>query len=201
MIDKDLFRHAKEFKTALDGNKYEVSEQGVFIPSAKVIIGGVYGHYAPNDGLGYQETPNIVVNEGLLSVLSVYLKSGTQLTAWYLSLFTGNYTPVATLTAATYPATATENTSTTEGYTETPRQTWVGGTPASNAVDNTASMAAFTFASATSVVVYGAGLHSIATRGATTGTLLSASKFTPSARTLYNTDVFNLSWRLTLTSS
>jgi len=200
-MSKEILRHAAEFAKAIDGNKYELSEQGLYIPGAKVFINGVYGHYAPNDGLGYQETSNIVVNEGLTDILSVYLKSGTQKTAWYMSLFTGNYTPLATLTAATYPSTATENTSNTEGYTETNRQTWTGGSISANAVDNTASMAAFTFASATSVVVYGAAMHSVATRGGTTGVLLSASKFSPSARTLYNGDVFNLSWKLTLTSS
>jgi hypothetical protein len=178
-----------------------MSEQGLYIPGAKVFVNGVYTHFAPNDGLGWQETSNIVTNEGLTDILSVYLKSGTQKTAWYLSLFTGNYTPVATLTAATYPATATENTSNTEGYTEGTRQAWTGGTIAANAVDNTSSMAAFTFATATSVVVYGAAMHNISTRGATTGVLLSASKFSPSARTLYSGDVFNLSWKLTLTSS
>lgn len=200
-MSKEILRHAAEFKQAIDGNKYELSERGVYIPGAKVFIGGLYTHFAPRDGLGWQETPNIVTNEGLTDILSVYLKSGTQKTSWYLSLFTGNYTPLAGLTAATYPSTATENTSNTEGYTETNRQTWTGGAISGNAVNNTSSMAAFTFASATSVVVYGAAMHNIATRGATTGVLLSASKFSPSARTLYDGDVFNLSWQLTLTSS
>lgn len=197
-MTKEILRHATEFSKAIDGNKYEMTESGVYIPGAKVTLSGVYIHGV--NGTDWREDGNIVVNEGLLDILSVYLKSGTQKTAWYLSLFGTNYTPVAALTAATYPATAGEITSTSEGYTGSVRKTWTGGTPASNLVDNTASMAVFTIATATSLVVYGAGMHSVDTRGATTGVLLSASKFS-AARTLYDTDLFNLSWRLTLTSS
>lgn len=197
-MSNEILRHAAEFSKALDGNQYELSETGVYLPKARVTLGGLYIHGV--NGTDWREDPNIVVNEGLLDVLSVYLKSGTQKTAWYLSLFGNNYTPVAGLTAASYPATAGEITSGSEGYSESNRVTWTGGTPASNMVDNTASMAVFTIVTATSLVVYGAGLHSVNTKGATTGVLLSASKFS-AARTLYNTDVFNLSWRLTLTSS
>lgn len=197
-MSNEILRHAAEFSKALDGNKFEITDAGVYIPAAKVTLGGVYIHGV--NGTDWRQDSNIVVNEGLLDILSVYLKSGTQKTAWYLSLFGNNYTPVAGLTAATYPATAGEITSGSEGYSEANRVTWTGGTPASNMVDNTASMAVFTIVTATSLVVYGAGLHSVNTKGGTTGVLLSASKFS-AARTLYNTDVFNLSWRLTLTSS
>lgn len=203
MIDQALLRHAAEFTEAIDKKEYDVTETGFYVPATKanIQVAGEYTHFAPQDGLGWQTDRNIVVNEGLLDVLSVYLKSGTQKTAWYLSLFGTNYTPVAALTAATYPATAGEITSGSEGYSESVRQTWTGGTPASNLVDNTASMAVFTIVTATSLVVYGAGMHSVSTKGGTTGVLLSASKFTSGARTLYNGDAFNLSWRLTLSSS
>lgn len=203
MSNKLLLRHAKEFQTAIDRGEYEYTTEGLYVPATRANIRaeGVYTHFAPNDGLGWQTDSNIVTNEGLTDVLSVYLKSGTQKTAWYLSLFGNNYTPVATLTAATYPATAGEITSGTEGYTESVRQTWTGGAISANAVNNTASMAVFTIATATSLVVYGAGNHSVSTKGGTTGVLLSASKFTSGSRTLYNGDLFNLSWQLTLSSS
>lgn len=46
----------------------------------------------------------------------------------------------------------------------------------------------------------GAALLSEATKGAVTGKLISATKFS-SPRTLYDTDVFNLAYRVQLTST
>jgi hypothetical protein len=50
------------------------------------------------------------------------------------------------------------------------------------------------------LTVNGAALVSDAAKGAVTGKLLSATKFT-AARVLYNSDVFNLAYRMQLTSS
>lgn len=67
-------------------------------------------------------------------------------------------------------------------------------------IDNLANKAAFTIATASSLTVNGAALLSESAKGAVTGKLVSATKFA-AARTLYNTDVFNLAYRVQLTSS
>lgn len=194
----DLQRHAAEFRSALENHKYELSPDGIYIPGAKVFVQGVFGHDV--NGQEYREDKNLVVNEGLLHMLGVELYSTTKISTWYLALFSANYTPAATLTAATFPATASEITSGTEGYTEAVRQTYVPAAPAANAITNTASKAAFTIATASTLTVNGAALLSSNVKGDTSGVLFAASKFS-ATRTLQNNDVFNLSYRLQLTAS
>ena len=195
----DLLKHAGEFRRAMETHQYErTDEGGLYFPKAKVVAAGMYVHDV--NGQDERQDPNILPDEGLLYLLSVGVNNGTKVTAWYLSLYAGNYTPVAGLTAASYPATAGEITSNSEGYTESTRRAWSIATPAANIADNLASKAAFTIATASSLTVNGAGLSSISTKGAITGTLLSATKFA-STRTLYDTDVFKLGYRVQLTSS
>ena len=55
--------------------------------------------------------------EGLNHMLSVTVKNGTPVPQWYIGLFEGDYSPDATVTAATLPALATECTA----YSETTR--------------------------------------------------------------------------------
>jgi len=194
----DLKRHGREFARAIETNKYEKTETGIYIPGAKVLVQGVFGHDV--NGKDYREDHNLVVNEGLLYLLNTGLHAGTAVTTWYLSLYAAAYTPVAGLTQASYPATASEITSGTEGYSEATRQEWVESAASANAIDNIASKAAFTIVTASSLAVNGAGMHSTNTKGDTAGTLFAASKFS-ATRTLLNADVFNLSYRLQLTAS
>jgi len=195
----DLLKHAGEFRRYLRNGQYERTEDGrILFPKAQALASGVYIHDV--NGEDERIDPNILPDEGLLYLLSVGFNNGTKLATWYLSLYAGNYTPTSGLTAASYPATAGEITSGSEGYTESTRRTWVVSAPASNLIDNASSKATFTIATASSLTVNGAALTSDATKGAVTGTLASASKFS-AARTLYNTDVFNLAYRIQLASS
>jgi hypothetical protein len=95
----------------------------------------------------------------------------TQIATWYIAPFEGNYTPVATVTAATITAAATESTA----YDETVRQTYDEAAAASQSITNSANKATFTF-NATKTI-YGAFLVSLNTKSGTTGTLFSAAKF------------------------
>lgn len=198
MSTNELQKHAGEFRRHLRNGHYEQTDAGLFFPKARVVAAGMYIHDV--NGQDEQSDPNIVTDQGLMYLLSVGLNNGAKLATWYLSLYAANYTPVAGLTAASYPATASEITSGTEGYTEATRPTWTPSAPSGNIIDNVASKASFTIATASSLTVNGAALHSDATKGAVTGTLISATKFA-AARTLYNTDVFNLAYRVQLTSS
>lgn len=134
---------------------------------------------------------NLVPTEGLNHILSVILKGGTQVPTWYIALFEGNYTPVLGLTAATFAANATECTA----YDAANRVTWVGGSVSGGAVSNAASLAEFVMSAAKTV--YGCALLSASTKGATTGTLLSAVRFS-TAKVLEDNDTLDVGVGLTL---
>lgn len=198
-IDRELQKHSREFANALRNHQYEKTEGGeLFFPKQHAFISGVYTHNV--NGQDERIDSNLVVTEGMNHMLDVVLHGTTAVGTWYFGLYSGNYTPVATLTAATFTSATTEITSTTEGYSESTRQAFVEAAAASGSTNNTASKAAFTIATASSVSVWGAGLLSSSTRGGTSGTLLSAAKFS-AVRTLYDTDVFNLGYTITLSSS
>ncbi len=199
MFDRDLQKHAKEFARYLRNNQYEVDDQGgVVFAKAAARGAGVYVHSV--NGADEQTSENNLPDEGLIYLLNVGLNNATKLTAWYLALYAANYTPLAGLTAASFPATASEITSGTEGYSESTRQVWTPTTPTTPLIDNLANKAAFTIVTASSLTVYGAALLSESAKGAVTGKIMSATKFTAS-RTLYNTDTFNLAYRVSLTST
>lgn len=199
MFDKDLLRHADEFRRYLRNHQYELDETGgVVFAKAAARGAGVYVHSV--NGADEQISHNNLPDEGLIYLLNVGLNNATKLTPWYLALYAANYTPLAGLTAASFPATASEITSGTEGYSETTRPVWTPTAPTTPLIDNLLNKAAFTIVTASSLTVYGAALLSEAAKGAVTGKIMSATKFA-AARTLYDTDVFNLAYRVTLTST
>jgi hypothetical protein len=198
MIDRDLLKHRAEFRRALANHKYEVSDEGIFFPKQQVFASGVYTHDV--NGLDQRMDSNLLTIQGMNHMLDTEFNDGTKVSTWYIKLFSGNVTVLNTWTAANFTANATEITSNTEGYSETTAPAFVEAAAAGGSTRNSASKAAFTIATATSVTVWGAALSSSSTKGGTTGTLMSASKFS-AVRTLYNTDVFNVGYTLTLTSS
>lgn len=117
--------------------------------------------------------PNLVTNEGLNALLDTYLNGdGTaKIAAWHVALFEGNYTPLATVTAATWVAAATESTA----YAEATRVPWVDAAASAQQITNTASKATFTM-NATKTI-YGAALVSASAKSAGTGVLFAISRF------------------------
>jgi hypothetical protein len=189
MIDRDLLKHAREFKGYIDNHKYEVSDEGIEFPRAKVMI---FGEYEDN----YGRTPNLIPTEGLNHILGVALANVSKLNNFYLALFSGNYTPVAGLTAATFTSAATEIISGTEGYSEATRRAWVPAAAAGGVIDNYATKASFTIATATQVTIRGAALLSDAVKGSTSGVLISAARYT-NDRIEYAGNQYNLGYRVT----
>ncbi len=155
---------------------FEKTSGGVLMPENKLRVGGIFlcEHVRDGEVIDSWEQPNLVVNEGLNSLLGVYFHGDTQITTWYLGLFEGNYTPVATVTAATITAASTECTA----YDEATRQAYDEAAAASQSITNSASRATFTF-NATKTI-YGAFLVSNSTKSGTTGTLFSAARFSAS---------------------
>lgn len=137
---------------------------------------------------------NLMPTEGLNHMVGVTLKGAAQITSWFVGLYEGNYTPIAADTAATFPGTATE----CSAYDETTREALTLGSVASGAVDNGASKAEFTMNAAKTV--YGGFITSASAKGATSGTLLSAVRFS-SPKVLADEEVLRVTAGFTLVSA
>ena len=198
MFDKNLNKHAGEFRGYMQKHDYEVSDEGLLFPKAGVTICAEGEYHHSSNGGPVTVDKNIMPAQCLTYLMNAGFKDGAKSTVWYLSLYGGDYTPLSTLTAATYPAAASEIVSNTEGYSGTTRPVWTPGVvDASGWLDNLAAKATFTIATATSVTLRGAALLSSNVKGGTTGTLASASKFA-APRVQYNGDTYTLGYRLRL---
>lgn len=175
---------AKAMNDLANGAPYERTEGGLYLPKQGVTVGGRFGHQVIRNGkaLGPMVFDhNIVVNEGLDYLLDVGLSAASQLTSWYIGLFKGNYTPLATNTGATIAGAATEATE----YDEATRQAWTEAGVSSQTITNTASKATFTIND--TITAYGAFLVSSSTKSGTSGKLFAAARFSAS-RSLIATD-------------
>lgn len=115
---------------------------------------------------------NLLPIEGINYLISTGLKGGAAFGAWYIGLFEGAYTPVPGDTAATFPTAATELTA----YSESTRRALTLGTVAAGAADNQASKGTFT-GTTNGKIVQGGFVASAPAKGATTGVLISAVRF------------------------
>jgi hypothetical protein len=168
-------------------------------PQAKARAGGVYKIQCIGaDGRvkWEEEMHNLVVNQGLQSMVSVYLDGATQITTWFLGLITG---PGSGTTIAAGDTIATH-----AGWTEFTnysgnRKTATFGTATTadpSVIDNTAAPASFAISGAGGTVA-GAFLCSVAT--GTAGTLFSASDFqTPGDRVVVSGDTLNVTYTFSL---
>jgi hypothetical protein len=169
-------------------NDFVKSPSGLLLPVPVCKMGahGVYKveHVRNGKVIDVEFFDNIITNQGLDYILGAALTGVTPVTTWYVAPFEGNYVPVATDTAATIVANATENTT----YSSSTRVLWVGVEGTQQAT-NSASVATFTFVLTPSATktLYGAMLVSASAKSSVSGTLLSAAQFaTP--KTVGNTD-------------
>lgn len=175
---------------------YVASEGGVLLPDAGLRVGGIFQfeHVRNGEVIDRWEDHNLVVNEGLNSILGVNFHGDTQITTWYIGLFEGNYTPVAGVTAATITSASTECTA----YDETTRVAYNEAAAASQSITNSANKATFTF-NATKTI-YGAFLASASAKSATSGTLMSAARFSAS-KSVVDDDQLLVTYTFTASSS
>lgn len=152
---------------------FEQSEGGVLMPIQKLLLGGQFHLQHVRDGevIDEETFDNLVTNEGIDHILNTVFHGGTPVTTWYLGLFEGNYTPVATVTGATITSASTESTA----YDESTRVAFDEAAASGQAITNAASKATFTM-NATKTI-YGAFLVSNSTKSATTGVVMSAARF------------------------
>lgn len=149
---------------------------GLIMPAAAALVGGVFTGQIIRDGEVIDEFSdhNMVVNQGLNSLLNVYLNGATQLGSWFLGLFEGNYTPVATVTAATIVSASTECIT----YDESTRPQFQPAAAASQSITNSANRATYTFNQVKTI--YGGFLISSSAKSGASGTLFSAARFSSS---------------------
>ena len=160
-------------------------ERGLLVPDHKLIVGGVFriehrriveeDDFFPKhwETLSEEDIANLVVNQGLNHILGVEFDGQTAKPNWYLGIFQGNYSPVASDTAATIYGNATECSS----YTSATRPPWTPAAPSGQSITNAANPAIFTFNA--NVTIYGAFLTSLATIGGGGGSdiLFAAAAF------------------------
>lgn len=197
MFDKDLVKHSREFAAYLRNHQYETTDAGLVFPKAHAVASGMYAHRVNGGEWSYD--PNLLPSEGLTYLLSL-LGAGTKLTTWYLAPYSGAISPSANWTAATFSSTASEITSGTEGYTNATRPTWTPGTAAADTINNNASPVTFTIITASTLSINGVGMLSASAKGATTGVLLSATRFA-ATRTFADDDLFDVKYAVSLTST
>ena len=171
------------------------SSGGVLMPQHKISVRGEYTGQIIREGVIIDEwtDSNLVVNEGLDALNNIMFFASTQITAWYLGLFEGNYTPVATVTAATITAASTETTA----YASATRPAYTAVASATQTETNAAARASFIF-NATKTI-YGAFMVSSSAKGGTGGTLFSAARFA-AQKSVVNLDELLLTYTFTASS-
>lgn len=190
-IQKSL---AKELMAEVLADRYDVSPAGIYFPRQSVNLKGTYR--CSKDG----ETPvvshNLVTKEGLLHLLNVSLGNTPKPAKYYLALFSGTTAPASDWKAVNFSSVASEMVSLTEGYTLASRiPCEYDNATFDTHIDNHGREVEVTFATAGSLSVTGVGMLTSATKGGTTGTLVSASLY-PAPYTFMNGNTFKASYRL-----
>ena len=182
----------------LQAGRYEMTENGLYFPVQKVLANGEY--FDRINGGQWQATKNLVVDEGLAHILNVAMGAKAKAAGYYLALFSGATAPAANWTAANFASVAAEIVSMTEGYTNATRPQWSPVDTNTNSIDNFAAVAKVTIATSSQLTVTGAAMLTNSVKGGTSGTLISASKYT-AARTFQNGDEYEIGYRLSFTAA
>lgn len=196
-VAREIQRFRLHFANCLLGGKYKVTDAGLIIDGA-LRATGRYFHRIRDRESDFVIDHNLVVSQGINTILGIALTDVAKLPKYYLALTSGATAPVAELTAGSFAATQGEIVSTSEGYTSATRPQWVPAAPAAGVVSSNASKASYTIATAASLTVTGAGLLSDNGRGSTAGVLISAVKF-DDPRTFFNAETFDLGYQVSLT--
>lgn len=168
----------------------------LWVPPARQLIGGRFLGKIIRDSHVIDEfaCENIVVNQGLNYLLGAALGAQSVVTAWYIGLFSNNYTILSSDTAATISANAGEVTQ----YTAGTRQSWQSAPPSSQSITNAANQASFTFNAMLNV--YGAFLISSSAVNGTSGTLFAGAQF-GSSKSVVSSDILQLTYTFTAASA
>ena len=190
--------NTKDLENDLKAENYQMTEQGIYFPKQGILAQGEY--FDRINGGEWQTTHNLVVNEGLAHLLNVAMGTTAKPAGYYLALFSGATAPAANWTAANFSSVAAEIVSMTEGYTNATRPQWTPQNTSTNSIDNFNAVAKVTIATSSQLTVTGAAMLTNSTKGGTTGTLISASKYT-AARVFQDGDEYEVGYRLSFTAA
>lgn len=192
----DIKKHAREIGRHLRNGKFELTEGGVLIDKGGMngLFNGAFVDtlYRGDEVVDRQVSPNRVVNEGLIHALNVIFAGSTQVTQWYVALFSGNVTPQPTWTGANVVANSTELT----GYAGA-RKLLVVTPTATPSIGNTGSEALFEFDASGPYIARGAFLAQASAKGATTGPLMAATRFAADRTGLNSPDKLGVQYVIT----
>lgn len=169
-------KHRREIAQALARHKYGIEGGKIHLEGAsRLHIGGAFKTNDHGGPVGITIEPNLFVTQGLIQLLNSAFAGGSQISNWYMALFSNDYTPAAGLKAANFAATAGEITA---GITSPTRPAW-NRTPAvaTPEVGNSGDETLFTYAAGGPYNVYGVALLSSSVKGGTGGVLAAASRF------------------------
>lgn len=179
-------------KDALKAGRYETTPEGIYFPAENALAQGIFSVSKRGEPVEFSQ--NLVVNQGLNYILQAAVGETAGISNWYIALFVGDVTVVATWTAATFTATATEWTA----YDEAARQGWTKSSVASQGTDSFSNKASFTSSSDTQTV-RGAAMLSASAKSATSGVLLAASRFS-SDKALDTGEILDVGYGLQLSA-
>lgn len=182
--------------SAIAAGTFASTADGAIFEHGGISVKGEY--FDRVNGGEWERSWNLVVNEGLAHILNIALGSKAKSANYYLALFSGATAPTPTWTAASFASVASEIVSNTEGYTNATRPVWTPAEATGNSIDNMVTAASLTIATSSTLTVTGAALLTSSAKGATTGVLVSATKYaTP--RQFQNGDIYEVGYRLSLT--
>jgi hypothetical protein len=172
--------------------KFDRTEEGIYFPASGILAKGVFT--VSKRGEVEEQYENLVVNQGLDYILSAAVGATSPLSNWYIATFSGDVTVLSTWTAANFTANSTEWTT----YESATRPVWSRGSVASGGVDSFASKAEFK-STADTQTIRGAALISASAKGAISGTLIAASRFT-SDKQLDTDEILDVGYGLQLSA-
>lgn len=183
---------------AISTGAYTDNGDGSITTDQGVTASGMY--YDRINGGEWQETPNLITNEGLTHILNVAFGTTPKPAGYFLALFSAAAQPQATWTAASFASTASEIVSMTEGYSSATRPEWKPVNTSTQSIDNLApaSVAKVTIKTASQLTVQGAAILTNSSKGSTAGVLVTATKYA-AARVFQDNDTYEIGYRLALT--
>lgn len=190
----DLNKHAREIGRHLRNGNYELTEAGVLVKGGmNALCNGVFKDTLyRGGGADAQVSPNLVVDQGLVHILNVAFAGATQITGWYIGLFSGNVNPAPGWNASNIVANATE----LVGYPGN-RPAFAVSPVSAPSIGNTASQAMFAFDGEGPYTARGAFLISAANKGSTSGVLMAATRFAADRAGLNSPDQLGVQYVLT----
>ena len=166
---------------------------------------GAGGHFivecfGPDGELRWEDTAeNGVTDAGIASLLNVYLRNQTQITAWYIGLI-DNAGFVALNAADTGSSHSGWSEVASGSYSNANRVVWSPGAPSGGAVVN-ATTSDHNMTNGSALTVKGLFLISDSTKGGTSGVLFSTAAFTGGTQAVNNGDTLKVTYTVGATST